>query len=115
MILGTKGQKSLRFLVIGRLQNRCSDALLCLFFVLPTSEILEPDKISRTKRGRTNRANVHTPTRKKSLKTQRGRIPIDPAILPAIGRRFIATKRKLKCRRLGLRRRPETNWRPFLA
>ena len=31
---------------------------------------------------------------KKSLKTQRGRIPIDPAILAAIGYRFIAKKKK---------------------
>ena len=28
------------------------------------------------------------------FKTQHGRIPIDPAILAAIGRRFIATKKK---------------------
>ena len=46
------------------------------------------------KRGRTNRANVHTPYVKKSFKTQHGRIPIDPAILAAIGHRFIAKKTK---------------------
>ena len=33
---------------------------------------------------------------KTSFKTQRGRIPIDPAILVAIGYRFIANKKKIK-------------------
>ena len=33
---------------------------------------------------------------KKSSKTQHGRIPINPAILAAIGHRFRATKKKLK-------------------
>ena len=38
-----------------------------------------------------NRANVHTPIDvKKLFKTQQVRIPIDPAILAAIGHRFIA-------------------------
>ena len=44
------------------------------------------------KRGLTIRANVHTPNVKKSFKTQRDRIPIDSAILAAIGHRFIAKK-----------------------
>ena len=34
---------------------------------------------------------------KKSFKTQLGRIPIDPAILAAMGHRFIAKKKKEKC------------------
>ena len=71
-------KKSIWFLVIGRLQNRCGDALYFLgnLFFLPTSEIrdtrlLEPDQISHTqsmvaKRGHTNQANVHTPTWKSS-------------------------------------------------
>ena len=59
---------------------------------------LEPDQISHVqsmvaKRGLTDRANVHTPLWKKSFKTQHGRIRIDPAILPAIGHRFIANKK----------------------
>ena len=46
---------------------------------------------------------------KKLLKTQHGRNPINPAILAAIGHRFMAKKRKLKMRLAGLRRqRPET-------
>ena len=48
---------------------------------------------------------------KKSFKTQLGRIPIDPAILAAMGHRFIAKKKKEKCWCAGRRqrgRRPET-------
>ena len=54
------------------------------------------------KRGRTNRANVQTfkrsnvQTFKKSFKTHHSRIPINPAILAAIGHRFIAQKKKKK-------------------
>ena len=45
------------------------------------------------KRGLTNGANVHTPyVKKKSLKTQHGIIPIDPAFFAAIGHRFIGKK-----------------------
>ena len=44
------------------------------------------------KRRLTNQANVHTPM---SFKAQLGRIPIDPAVLAAIGHRFIATKNKI--------------------
>ena len=55
-------------------------------------EFFEPDQISHTqsmvaKRSRTSRATDV----KKSFKTQR-RIPIDPALLAAIGHPFIATK-----------------------
>ena len=58
------------------------------------TRLLEPDQICHThsmvaKRGRTNRAYVHIPKWKKSFKTQHSRIPMDPAILAAIGR-FIA-------------------------
>ena len=67
--------------------------------------LLEPDQISHTqsmvaKRGPTNRANVYIVSVhvhvymcmyvKTSFKTQHSRSPIDPAILPAIGHRFIA-------------------------
>ena len=45
------------------------------------------------KRSLTNRANLHTPM---SFKAQHSRIPIDPAILAAIGHHFIAKKGKLK-------------------
>ena len=95
-------QKSIRFLVIGRLQNRCGDALFFLFFYA-NREIrvacIRGDQISHiqsmvAKRGLTNRANVHTSMSKKSFKTQHGRNPIDPAILAAIGHRFIANKKK---------------------
>ena len=64
------------------------------------TRLLEPDQISHTqsmvaKRGLTNRANVHTHYVKKLFKTQHGGIAIDPAILAAIGHRFIArTKTK---------------------
>ncbi len=93
-------KKSLLFLVVGWLQNWCGDMLHFFFwggggviFVLPSSEkknvihtcihmcmwLLEPDQISYTqsmvaKRDLTNRANVHT-----IRKTQRSRIPINPA------------------------------------
>ena len=128
-------KKGLSFLVIGRLQNRCGEFV----FFLPTSEIcdtlcvhniwyicvhtllLEPDQLSHTQsmvdtsRGCTNRANVRTPLPRFEKKTQHGRIPIDPAILAAIGHRFIAKeKRKAitkQCQCTGLRqrvRRPET-------
>ena len=42
---------------------------------------------------------IHTPICEKSFKTQHGRFPIDPAILAAIGHRFIAPPKKenLKC------------------
>ena len=52
-------------------------------------------QIMVAKSGLTNRANVHIPIGvKKSLwfNAQHGRIPIDPAILAAIGHRFIAKK-----------------------
>ena len=45
-----------------------------------------------SKRGLTNWANIHT----HMWKTQHGRIPIDPAILAAIGHHFTAKKRKFK-------------------
>ena len=50
---------------------------------------------------------------KKSFKTRHGRIPIDPAIVAAIGHHFIAEKKNTKCRRAGLRwpqgkQKPET-------
>ena len=63
-------------------------------FVLPTSEMRGYwNQISHTqsmaaKRGLTNQANVHTLHVKKSFKTKYGRIPIDPAILAAIGHPF---------------------------
>ena len=61
---------------------------------------LEPDQISHTqsmvaKRTLTDRPNVHV---KKSFKTPRGRIPIDPAILAAIGHRFIAQQKNMPTR-----------------
>ena len=69
------------------------------------------------KRSLTNQANVHIPCVKKSW-TQRGRIPIDPAILAAIGHRFIATnkenqeisKNKYKCQK---DQKPETFCWPY--
>ena len=71
----------------------------CVYIhVYMCKRLLERDQISHTqsmgsKRGRTNRANVHTKIyMKKSFKTQRGKIPIDPAILAAVGHRFIAKK-----------------------
>ena len=59
--------KSLQFLVLGRLKNWCGDALyffggnLLYMYIL----LLEPDQTSHTqsmvaKRGLTKRANVHT-------------------------------------------------------
>ena len=100
-LLSPRQKKSLWFLVIGLLQYRCNDEsfilLFCVIRVNMYTYLLEPDQISHTqsmvaKRGRTNWANIHTPTDvKKSYKTQHGRIQIDPAILPAIGHRFITT------------------------
>ena len=78
-------EKSLWFLVIGRLQNRCGDVLLCfvlfgnLFLIIffANREIRDTDmytwgKISHiyiqsmaAKRGLTNWANVHMPICKK--------------------------------------------------
>ena len=61
------------------------------------THILPGDQISHiqsmvAKRGLTNRANVSYLYVKKSFKTQHGRIPVAPAILAAIGHRFIANK-----------------------
>ena len=61
--------------------------------------LLEPDQIFCTQtmvayRGLANRANDHTPYVKKLFKSQHGRIPIDPAILAAIGHRFTALKKE---------------------
>ena len=54
---------------------------------------LEPDKISHiTKRGKLGKRSY--PYVKQSFKTQRSRLPIDPAILAAIGHRFIAAPQK---------------------
>ena len=54
-------------------------------------------KISHTqsmvaKRGLTNRENVHTPMWKEPFKTQHSRMSINPAILAAIGHRFMEKK-----------------------
>ena len=54
------------------------------------------DQISHTqsmvnKRGLTNQAKINV---KKSVKAQHSRIPINPAILTAIGHRFTAQKRE---------------------
>ena len=68
------------------------------------TRLLEPDQISYTqsmvaKRGLTNRACVHTCTCTPPymyMYVKKPRIPIDPAILAAIGHRFIAQKKKTK-------------------
>ena len=114
-------QKSLRFLVIGRLQNRCGDTLFPLFLVFwyfsffANREIRDtlytrgpnfPLYKVRWLREASQIRQTFIPYVKKSFQTQYGRIPIDPAILAAIGHRFIANKKKKKkCRRAGLRRR----------
>ena len=75
-VLGQK-RKSLRFVVIGQLQNRCSDAFI--FYFLPTGKYVIhvyagtkfPHKLWWQERPH------------KSLKTQNGIIPINPAILAA--------------------------------
>ena len=64
------------------------------------TRLLKPDQISHAqsmvaKRGHTIRANVHTPVKNLFI-IQHGRIPINPAILAAIGHRFIAKKKKTK-------------------
>ena len=96
-----RGNKSLQFLVIGRLQNRCGDALFFLF--LPTGKYMthciRRDHLKFpiiqsmvAKRGLINLANVHTPM----WKHLHSRIPIDPGMLAAIGHRFIATIKNIK-------------------
>ena len=129
-----KAQKiSLQFLVISRLQNWCGYALfffLIFFFCQPVKYMSvihgywKQTKFPHTqsmvaKRGHTNRANTCTPIEymyvNKSFKShsQHGRIPINPAILAAIGHRFIAKEMiiKIKTPTCGSRqrvRRPET-------
>ena len=61
-----EAKKSIRFLVIGRLQNRCGDALVSPLFIYMYTWLLEPDQMSHVpsmvaKRGLTNQANIHTP------------------------------------------------------
>ena len=74
-------------------------------FVLPTGKYvihcIRGNQISHVqsmvaKRGLTNWANIHTPMWTKSFKAQHDRVPIDPAILAAIGHRFIAQKKIIK-------------------
>ena len=76
-------------------------------FFLSTSEMCDTCVVIRTRpnfpytkyggRERTHESGKRSyPYVKKSFKTQHGRIPIDPAILPAIGHGFIAQKKKKK-------------------
>ena len=100
--ISCKAKKSLRFLVIGRVRNRCGDMLL-LFFCFFCQQgntwyiVYAGTKFPIQKYG-------SCPYVKKSFKTQHGRILVDPAILAAIGHRFIAQE-NLKCLRT---RRPKT-------
>ena len=60
--------------------------------------LLEPDRISHTQSmvaAQIGQTFIH-PYEKTLFKTQHGRIPIDPAILAAIGHRFRAIKKKIK-------------------
>ena len=50
----------------------------------------------RDKRGLHKSGKHSYPYVKKSFKMQRGRIPIDPAILAAIGHHFVAKQKKIK-------------------
>ena len=68
---------------------------------------MEPDHSSHTQNMVAQRGHIISGKRshpyvKKSFKTQHGRIPIDPAILSAIGHRFIAQK-KQKTKNAGMR------------
>ena len=70
---------SLLFLVIGWLQNRCSNVFVVFPFPIHVYAVIEADQISHIqsrvdRRGLTNQANVHNPYVKKSFKTQRGKI-----------------------------------------
>ena len=81
-------QNIIRFLVINQLQNWCGDVL----FFANREICIHRDQIS------------HIPLCEKVVKTQHGRIPINPATLTAIGHRFIAKQRKnLKWQCAGLR------------
>ena len=89
------------FLVIGRLQNWCSDAFFVIFFFViyffANREICDTwicrDKVWWLREA--SQSGKHSyPYVKKSFKTQHGTIAIDPAILAAIGHRFIAKNRK---------------------
>ena len=97
LMLTNDSTQKLRFLVGGQLQNQCGDALLFVF-----SNLFLPHRERRdtcihgywnqtkfpihmvAKRGRTNRTYPYV---KKSFKTQHGRIPINRAILTAIGQK----------------------------
>ena len=95
--------KSLQFLVIGRLQNRCSDMLSFLggiFFA--NRKICDNTWSAGTKfpiykvrwlRQASQIRQTFIPLCVKSFKTQHGRIPIDPAISAAIGHRQRADTR----------------------
>ena len=57
------------------------------------TRLLEPDQISHTQSMVAKKSGKRScPYVKKLFETQHGRIPIDPAILAAIGHRFIAKK-----------------------
>ena len=115
--------------VIGWLQNRCGDTLFFPFFsrnlffchreIYDTYMYSMRTKFSMYKvwwlREALQIGQTFIPLQcmwKKSFKTQHGSVPIDPAILAAIGHRFIAEKKgNEKCWRTGLRRHariPET-------
>ena len=103
---GKAPQKSLRFLVIGQLQNRCRDAFY--FFggrdFFSNREIrdtgIRGDQISHilcmvAKRGLINRANVHTPMWKSRLKHSTAEFQSIQQFWLQFGHRFIAKTRKL--------------------
>ena len=108
MKLSLGPQKSLRFLVIiGQHQNWCGDALFFLSFLfgnnfLPTGKYLIHVRIHLSRISpykvywlREVHKKSSYPYVKKLFKTQHGRIPIDPAILAAIGHRFIHVATKI--------------------
>ena len=97
MYLKSEALRPPRFLVIGRLQNRCVDALLFwptgkyMIHCIRGDQILHIHvqcMVHVAKRGLKNSGKCSYPCVKKSFKTQHGRIQIDPAILAAIGHRF---------------------------
>ena len=104
-VVVTKTNKtSLRFLVFGRLQNRCGDAFFLflsafffffLFFFWPTwkyvTQSIRGGQISHKQRPDKSGER----SCEKSFKTQHIKIPIDSAILAAIGHRFIEKRKKM--------------------
>ena len=130
MMISKAPQKSLQFLVIGRLQNRCGVVLFSssffgnpfFLFCRPVKYVIHAVIGTRPNSPYTEYGGSERPHKsgkrsypyvKKSFKTQHSRFAISPEILAAIGHHFIAKSFFTFFKSASLRRRmrrPETRY-----